>query len=96
MVKYRLSRTQEKLRKGVRMEGFSTYKNIQDIADRAAVGYKKEVDGDVHKYAQRVVSLYQTDDAPEPIRSNIYYRHLLENYSSTICNEVVKRIRAVK
>ncbi len=74
------------------MEALSTYTTLQEIADRAAGGYEKEVDGEPERYAFQVVKLYRSDDAPEPIKSNVYFRHLLECYPGTIRNEVVKII----
>ena len=72
------------------MEALSTYKNIQEIADRAAGGYEEKLDGQPSKFAKWIVAWYQSEDAPEPIRSNAYFKHLLKCYPGTVENEVIK------
>ena len=72
------------------MEGLSTYNTLREMADRAAGGYERDVDGEPEKYASWVVDFYRSESAPEPIRSNIYFKYLLDCYPGTIQNEVVK------
>jgi len=75
------------------MEALSTYTTLREIADRAAGGYERELNGAPEKYAAEIIELYLSDDAPKPIRDNVYFRHLLESYSGTIRNEIVKIIK---
>ena len=72
------------------MEGLSTYKNIQEIALCAAKKYRKDIDGNPESYAKSIVSHYRSNSAPEQIRKNVYYQHLLEQYPNTVQNEVIK------
>ena len=51
------------------MEGFGTYNAILDIAQRAAGAYE-DGDGCIESYAEWMVNYYQTDDCPEPVKSN--------------------------
>ncbi len=75
------------------MEALGTLKAIQEIADRAAGGYEHNVDGCPESYADWIIEWYQTSDCPEPIRSNSYYQALLEQYASTIKNQVIRKIK---
>ena len=74
------------------MEALSTYKTLQEIAVIAATKYNSQTTPE--DYADSVVKVYQTDKAPEKIRKNVYYRHLLETYPGTVRNEVVRIIEA--
>ena len=76
------------------MEALSTYTTLREIADRAAGGYEKELDGAPEKYAAQIIELYLSDEAPEPIRGNVYFKHILECYPGTVKNEVVKIINS--
>lgn len=73
------------------MEALSTYNTIQEIARQAAKNYTR-TSGEVEHYAQQVVSLYRSESASNPIRNNVYHRYLLEEYSGTVKNEIVKII----
>ena len=79
--------------KGIKMEAYGTYSAILEIADRAAGGYEKDTDGCIESYADWIVMWYQSDDCPEPIKSNKYHRLLLREHPLTIKSEVVKRLR---
>ena len=71
------------------MEAFSTYKTLQTIASIAASDYNRSTTPE--DYAQK----YRSDDAPEKIKKNQYYRYLLDRYSSTVINEVVRIIENI-
>ena len=75
------------------MEAFSTYKTLQAIASIAASDYNRSTTPE--DYAQKVIQKYRSDDAPEKIKKNQYYRYLLDRYSSTVINEVVRIIENI-
>ena len=75
------------------MEGLSTYKTLQTIASIAASGYAKSATPE--DYAKNVIRKYRSDDAPEKIKKNQYYRYLLDRYPSTVINEVVRIIENI-
>ncbi len=77
------------------MEGFSTYKTLQTIASIAASDYNRSRSTTPEDYAQKVIQKYRSDDAPEKIKKNQYYRYLLDRYSSTVINEVVRIIENI-
>ena len=71
------------------MEARETFTEIIEIADRAAGGYEKEIDGSIESYADWVISWYKTSDCPEPIKSNPYHQYLLKEYASTIKSQLI-------
>ena len=74
------------------MEGLSTYKTIQDIADYAVEDHQKDSIDNPTLYAKKIVSLYQSAKAPEVIKNNSYFMYLLEYHSGTVINEVIRKV----
>ena len=74
------------------MEALSTYNTIQDIANKAAQNYRLDL-GDAEQYAKKIVSFYRSEDSSNPIKDNVYYRYLLEEYTGTVRNEIVRMIK---
>ena len=74
------------------MEAYGTYDVILEIANRAAGGYEKDIDGCIESYADWVVDWYQTNDCPEPIKSNKYHQFILKENSDTIRTIIIENL----
>ena len=74
------------------MEALSTYTTLKEIASKAALEYESSLSENPEDYAKSIVDMYRSDEAPEHIKNNVYFRHLLDCYPGTNRNEVVKII----
>ena len=79
-------------RKGQSQRGMSDSFVIADIAERAAGGYDRAIDGSLEIYARWVIDeWYQGDYCPEFMKEP-HYRWILREYSFKIADEIVKWI----
>jgi len=74
------------------MKAYGIYSAILEIADRAAGGYEKDIDGCIESYADWIVEWYQTDECPEPIKSNKYHQRILKENSDTIRITIIRQL----
>jgi len=79
-------------KKGQSQRGMSDAFVISDIAERAAGGYDRAIDGTPEIYAKWVIDdWYQGDFCPEFMKEP-HYRWVLREYSFKIADEIVRCI----
>ena len=72
-----------------------TKKIVLDLADRAAVGYDKELDGSPDDYIEWVLDWYSSTSCPEPIKRECYQK-VIKNHNWLLRHEIREAIKRVE
>lgn len=78
--------------KGQSQAGMTVAHVITDIADRAAGGYDKTIDGTPEEYARWVIEDWYVGDHCPSFMKEPHYQWVLREYSFKIADEIVKWI----